>query len=293
MQGSKTEKLRREGSILQTGANSKIPPILRFLSTSCAQNFAVKDTQPPCTARHNRDLFYSKGHLLVISQTSVSILLNLTHRSRTMNYGQRGRELLLDLKRSDWLPPYSDEGVRATLQEISLHFDELSDQVDAANSAAARASGGGKGGAGSIPMESRPAMILHDAAIRRNKRCLLAYHAYRMDKLRALRWETSAALPPHVRSLLSEAEVDFFTEYDRLVSRHCTAIDLDLNSDLTPPEEDLVQVRVVRSGLGRIATEYGGSVELDLGTTHFLPRGDVEHLIRQGALQQLDGEEHA
>ena len=210
-----------------------------------------------------------------------------------MNYGQRGRELLLDLKRSDWLPPYNEEGVRATLQEISLHFDELSDQVDAANSAAARAAGGDKGSSGSIPMESRPAMILHDAAIRRNKRCLLAYHAYRMDKLRALRWETSAALPPHVRSLLSEAEVDFFTEYDRLVSRHCTAIDLDLNSDLTPPEEDLVQVRVVRSGLGRIATEHGGSVELDLGTTHYLPRGDVEHLIRQGALQQLDGEEHA
>ena len=63
--------------------------------------------------------------------------------------------------------------------------------------------------------------------------------------------------------------------------------------DLPPPEEDLVQVRVVRTGLGRIATEHGGSVELDLGTTHYLPRGDVEHLIRQGALQQLDGEEHA
>lgn len=213
-----------------------------------------------------------------------------------MNYGQRGRELLLDLKRSDWLPPYNDEGVRATLQEISLHFDELSDQVDAANSAAARSSGDGTSGSksgGKIPMETRPAMILHDAAIRRNKRCLLAYHAYRMDRLRALRWETSAVLPPHVRALLSEAEVDFFTEYDRLVSHHCTSIDLDLNSDLTPPEEDLVQVRVVRSGLGRIATEYGGSVELDMGTTHYLPRGDVEHLIRQGALQQLDGEENA
>ena len=214
-----------------------------------------------------------------------------------MNYGQRGKELLLDLKRSDWLPSYSDEGVRATLQEISLHFDELSDHVAAANATAANAAaagGGGKGGGGKggIPMETRPAMTLHDAAIRRNKRCLLAYHAYRADKLRALRWETSAVLPPHVRALLSEAEVDFFAEYDRLVSRHCTAIDLDLNSDLMPPEEELVQVRVVRAGLGRIATEHGGSVELDLGTTHYLPRGDVEHLVRQGALLQLDGEEN-
>ena len=209
-----------------------------------------------------------------------------------MNYGQRGKELLLDLKRSDWLPSYSDEGVRATLQEISLHFDELSDHVAAANAAAA--GGGGKGGAANAapPHETRPAIVLHNAAIGRNKRCLLAYHAYRADKLRALRWETSAVLPPHVRALLSEAEVDFFAEYDRIVSRHCTAIDLDLNSDLMPPEEELVQVRVVRAGLGRIATEHGGSVELDLGTTHYLPRGDVEHLVRQGALLQLDGEEN-
>ena len=40
-----------------------------------------------------------------------------------MNYGQRGKDLLLDLKRSDWLPAYNDENVRAVLSEIKLHFD--------------------------------------------------------------------------------------------------------------------------------------------------------------------------
>jgi len=143
-----------------------------------------------------------------------------------------------------------------------------------------------------MPVESRPALILHDAAIRRNKRCLLAYHAYRLEKLKRLRWDTAAAMPPHVRSLLSEAEVDFYTGYDKLVSRFNSSLGgLDLNSNLQPPEEDLIEVRVVKGGLGTIVTDYGGEVSLEMGTTHFLSRGDVEHLIRQGALQQLDGEE--
>mmetsp|Transcript_35324 Transcript_35324/g.105507 ORF Transcript_35324/g.105507 Transcript_35324/m.105507 type:complete len:222 (-) Transcript_35324:298-963(-) len=219
-----------------------------------------------------------------------------------MTYGKRGIELLLDLKRScDFLPPYSDEGVRSTLQEIGLHYDELTDHVNAASSASAsrrrrQQKDGGDGGktgasADEVPSESRPALILHDACIRRNKRCLLAYHSHRADKLRSLRWETSAALPSHVRPLLSEAELDFFAEYDRLVSRYGAAVDLDLGADRNPPEEERVTVRVVREGLGRIATDYVDGVELDLGTVHHLPRGDVEHLVRVGALVQLDGEE--
>ena len=92
--------------------------------------------------------------------------------------------------------------------------------------------------------------------------------------------------------LLSEKEIDFYTEYDKLVSRYNSTLGiLDLNSYLQPPEEDLIEVRVVRSGLGTIVTDQFGEVSLELGTTHFLSRVDVEHLIRQGSLQQLDAEE--
>merc|ERR1740136_241349 len=195
-----------------------------------------------------------------------------------MNYGQKGKELILDLKRSDWLPPYNDETVRSTLSEISLHFDELNDQVHASRTAketiadpADRPTTDALGGTPSMP--SRPA------------------------RLKALRWDTSASLPPHVRALLSEAEVDFYAGYDKLVSVYNaglsvavgdgngegsdTVIPLDLNANLQPPEEDLIEVRVVQGGLGTIVTERWGEVSLELGTTHFLSRGDVEHLIRQ------------
>lgn len=93
--------------------------------------------------------------------------------------------------------------------------------------------------------------------------------------------------------LLCEAERDHLRSLDRLVSQHSTVLDLNLNADVNPPEEDLLlEIRVVQADLGRIATEEGtSSVALEAGTTHFLKRGDVEHLIRQGSVVQLNGEE--
>jgi GINS complex subunit 1 len=196
------------------------------------------------------------------------------------NYGQRGRELLLELKSSDWLPPYNDEAVRATLQEIQLHFDELTDQIIISP-------------AGEKPaMEMRPSLLLHDAAIRRNKRCLLAYHVYRLKKLRESYYCTAG------NDKLSEAEVDFMTDYEKLRARYYSTSStssslllLDLQANTFPPCHDLVQVRVLKDNLGKLVQDMGTCVSLEMGTLHYLPRTDVEPLIRQGFLEQVDGEE--
>ena len=207
-----------------------------------------------------------------------------------MNYGQRGVELLRELKRSDWLPSYNEDSVRATIQEINLHSEELHDIVRANNRVGNETSSSGA----PVPIEMRPVMLLHEVSIKRNKRCLLAYHAHRMDKLRALRWETAGNLATPMKFVLSESEVDFFHEYDKLASRYAIGGSmggLDWNADQNPPEENFVQVRVVQAGLGKIETEMCGVVELEVGSMHYLPRADVEHLVRQGALVQLGGEE--
>ncbi|KAL3797224.1 hypothetical protein ACHAWO_000653 [Cyclotella atomus] len=211
-----------------------------------------------------------------------------------MNYGTKARDLLLELKSSDFLPTYNEEAVRASLAEITHHTDELTDLVRAANRQQSDAAEGTNTSSSSqpqIPIESRPSMLLHDASIRRNKRCLLAYHAYRIDKLRNLRWETAGTLPAHIQPLLSEAEIDFFRAYDNLVTSTSLYGLSDYNSDMTPPTENFVMVRVVEGGLGKIETEMCGVVELEVGTMHYLPRGDVEGLLRRGALVQLSGEE--
>ena len=44
-----------------------------------------------------------------------------------MNYCQKGRELLLDLKRADFLPANDDEGVRLLISEMNEIVAKLTD----------------------------------------------------------------------------------------------------------------------------------------------------------------------
>mmetsp|Transcript_862 Transcript_862/g.1365 ORF Transcript_862/g.1365 Transcript_862/m.1365 type:complete len:196 (-) Transcript_862:122-709(-) len=195
-----------------------------------------------------------------------------------MEYGNKGRELLIDLKSSEFLSAYNEDLVRATVQECNQHFDEINKMTKAV-------------GPDAIPMECAPFLKLHEAALMRNKRCLLAYHSYRLDKLREMRSETAnAVLTPDIRATFGEAELDFYSEYDRLVSNYGAQYGVNLTADLSPPdaEEHYVQVRVVQEGLGKIVTESGNSLVLELGSTHFVRRADVEHLVVQGMLEQLD-----
>jgi GINS complex subunit 1 len=103
-------------------------------------------------------------------------------------------------------------------------------------------------------------------------------------------------LTPNHKSLLSEAEIDFFSQYDELISNYFMNVGDSIFSPSAlssyPPDDYFVEVRVARSGVGRITTEDGKSVSLDVGTTHHLRRSDVEHLIRQGLLQPLQVEEY-
>ena len=46
---------------------------------------------------------------------------------------------------------------------------------------------------------SRVAMMLKHAALERNKRCLLAYINHRTEKIREMRWQFGAILPPDVK----------------------------------------------------------------------------------------------
>uniref|UniRef100_A0A7S2VZ32 GINS subunit domain-containing protein n=1 Tax=Eucampia antarctica TaxID=49252 RepID=A0A7S2VZ32_9STRA len=208
-----------------------------------------------------------------------------------MNYGQRGRELLVDLKKSsdsDTLALYNEEGVRSTLQECTLHYKEMQGQASLASSSGTNSSSGGNG---EVPMTSRASLLLHDAAIRRNKRCLLAYHAHRVNGLRHMskfdHGSTLSMLP-----MLSEHEQELATQYEQLYTGFSPAI-LNLLEHVHPPEEEWVEVRVLEDIPDQM--DCGGIlVNLDYNTTHYLPRsGTVEQLIRRAMLQQLDSEENS
>jgi len=186
-----------------------------------------------------------------------------------MNFGQRGRDLVSECKHGELLK-YNDEAVKGCLEEIIFHVDELTHIVQAVEEE-------------KPPLEVRPSLLLHESAVLRNKRCLLAYHNHRINVCKGD--------PSINRSLLNEAEIDFLSAYERLVADQSDKLQgLELSMHKLPPTQTLIQVRVLQT-VGKIVLETGATVNLEQGTLHYLPAQDVYAFMQQGILEQVEGEE--
>jgi len=192
-----------------------------------------------------------------------------------MTYCQRGRELLGDLQRAEFLPMYDDEGVRQVVSEIgdlAQKVTQVMAQLD------------------TQPDSVKVGLQYHVTCLKRNLRYMQSFYTHRLAKLRSVRWDSGAVLPANLsRSILSAPELDYFSAYNKIVSDYNESVGLDLSSDLEPPKDLNVEVRVVVAGLGEIMTD-GGPVSLELGSTHFLRRSDVERLIRLGHVKMIKSE---
>jgi GINS complex subunit 1 len=153
--------------------------------------------------------------------------------------------------------------------------------------------------------------------MRRNKRCLLAYHRVRAARVEGWGWEgrdvdthgqqghedeqergqrqeqaqntTSAAQAQEGQSAsanLSPEEREYFRTYtDFLAAYKGQFTDVDLTGSLEPPRDLFIDVRVLKDA-GEIQTEYG-TINLTRNSQYFVRQGDVERLIAQGFLQRL------
>lgn len=115
--------------------------------------------------------------------------------------------------------------------------------------------------------------------MRRNKRCLLAYHKTRTDKLEELVWSGADVVDLSVQQLrdggggnasgaalrsgdggtssLSPQEEDYVRQYgDLLAAYKGQWTDIDLTGSLEPPKDLFIDVRVLKDA-GEIQTEYG------------------------------------
>jgi GINS complex subunit 1 len=120
----------------------------------------------------------------------------------------------------------------------------------------------------------------------RNQRYLQSYLLHRSEKLRKLRWETGVVMPENIqREKVSIRETEYFSEYNKIAGEYFDSIGFDLTSDMSPPKDLLIQVRVKKAS-GEILTD-NGPIVLDVGSTQFLRRSDVEHLIRQGIVEHV------
>lgn len=122
-----------------------------------------------------------------------------------------------------------------------------------------------------------------------NKRCIIAYHYERLNRLKKLRWEYGNNLPSELVEKLSKDELEWFTKYNDNLFSYMSALNdgkgLDLTLYATPPKKLYVQVKCIRD-YGQFDLEDGQPVMLKKDSIHYLPLSQCEKLIHQGVLEQ-------
>lgn len=237
-------------------------------------------------------------------------------------YGEASQKLVQNAKRTlalPHLPPYASELVRSIVREVR----DLDKDV---SSILAPYSGGSPFDPSASP-ETACALLVNHLCMRRNKRCLLAYHKVRSDKLEEYCWEGVDVLEQQggkvggdagrprdggmggrggEESSLSPEEEEYVRQYSDLLAAYKGQwTDIDLTGSLQPPRDLFIDVRVLKDA-GEIQTEYGyvrfarfghhsargmltmsRSITLTKNSQFYVRQGDVERLISQGYLQRL------
>lgn len=195
-----------------------------------------------------------------------------------MAFCEQATALVLESRRStatDTLLKYNDTLVRSIIREQRDLEKLVLDLLQKEN------------------FEPVPQLLIYQTAIARNKRCLLAYHAHRLDRLRDLYWASGGSVPhilsnPDLRARMSPHEVDYLKSYNESVMLYRGEFtnELDITASVEKPPKDLhVLVKVVRD-CGVVQTEVG-SIDFKKGQRFMVQRADIEHLITQGYLEEV------
>ncbi|KAG8533340.1 DNA replication protein psf1 [Bacidia gigantensis] len=212
-------------------------------------------------------------------------------------YGGLGLKLAQDAKRTQALPnlpSYQTELVRGMTKEVR----DLDKDVSATLAPYAGTFN---------PSQDPPvaaSILVNHLCMRRNKRCMLAYHRVRTDKLEEMCWAGRDILEETTRpgsdarqalgstgtdansNSLSPEEEEYVRQFsDMLAAYKGEWTDIDLTGSLEPPRDLFIDVRVLKDA-GEIQTEYG-AITLTKNSQFYVKQGDVERLIAQGYLQKL------
>jgi GINS complex subunit 1 len=189
---------------------------------------------------------------------------SVANKNRQVQHAKRTQTL-------SYLPPYQTEIVRSVAREVrDLDKDVAHHLAPFENS-------------GGFNPSSQPAiacaLLVDHLCMRRNKRCLLAYHRTRAEKLEDMCWrgvdveqhhqpqnqqqqnagdgEDGAGGGGAGASSLSPEEEEYFRQYSDMLAAHKGQwTDIDLTGSLEPPKDLFIDVRVLKDA-GEIQTEYG------------------------------------
>lgn len=266
--------------------------------------------------------------------TAISASTHAMKSQRVSALTDSGKLLLLDLKRgcsqhspsssscksgigrnnvAPILPTYNNKLVSSCLRDMQGLIQELNLQVqmskiNSSKNADLFNDNDADRSSDKPSMTDRPSILLHDAAARRQKRCLLAYHHHRMEIIKEIQRtkmavsSSSALLPTSGLSANNGTadvtdsgsistnvhEVEFAQNYRSLREQYSDRV---FQLDMLPPTSHMVQVRVLEN-LGQVVLPNSGrSVSMTKGSCLYVERNDVTDFLRQGLVQLYDGEE--
>ena len=220
-------------------------------------------------------------------------------------YAEQANKLALDAKRIanlPHLPPYAATTVRSVTKEVRDLDREVANLL-APYSSTQTGSDGTQIKSSFNPADDPAtacALLVNHLSMRRNKRCLLAYHHARVAKLEERCWngvdvaemqneavvDSASGRGVAATSSLSAEEEQYAHQYSDLLAAYKGQwTDIDLTGSLEPPKDIFIDVRVLKDA-GEIQTEYG-SITLTKNSQFYVRQGDVERLIQQGYLQRL------
>jgi GINS complex subunit 1 len=179
-------------------------------------------------------------------------------------YGETANKLVQNAKRTQalpHLPPYASELSRTIVREVRDLDRDVSSILAPYGSSFNP----------SADPSTACALLVNHLCMRRNKRCLLAYHRVRAEKLEGYCWEGVDVLEQSgsgkegeggmsgkkEESSLSPEEEEYVRQYSDLLAAYKGQwTDIDLTGSLEPPRDLFIDVRVLKDA-GEIQTEYG------------------------------------
>ncbi|EAL62807.1 GINS complex subunit 1 [Dictyostelium discoideum AX4] len=183
-------------------------------------------------------------------------------------------ELIKELRGTDSIPHYNDTSIKATIDEMIALYEDLIKTITEHKEQKKE------------PFYLQHAITFHNS-INRDKRCILAYLNERLNRIKEYRWSSGQSLlPDQLKERLSQNEIQFFSEYDKILTEYNSKVGLDLTIDPQPPKELYIEVRVIKE-LGEVVLNSGCTVNLNLNTTHFLKRSDITNLVKNGSLEHI------
>mmetsp|Transcript_34080 Transcript_34080/g.63608 ORF Transcript_34080/g.63608 Transcript_34080/m.63608 type:complete len:216 (-) Transcript_34080:81-728(-) len=202
-------------------------------------------------------------------------------------HGRTAVQLLRDLKRARWLPPFNEKDVKKVAEEIRSDAQEMKRMIQEDSEE-------------SLENEVLAGLYLYDELIERNKRCVLAYLNARLEVIEQLRWEIGLMVPEEKLQKMHEAEKQYLKNYNNILDKYMKRylpsckLPLDLTADSEAPEDLNVKVRVLQDdpSLDGVVSVDSGPLRLRAGCQLLVKRSDVEHLIRAGKVVQVRNYRH-